>query len=114
MTIALSVSFLAFAVALVAVWAASEVSKKTLGRATSMVKDHATEMLKIAGANDHAIAQLKDDLLALQMENKELKKEIAEEAERRSRDVEQINEHFQDLESGWGPNKPKPTPKSVV
>lgn len=114
MTIALSVSFLAFAVALVAVWAASEISKKTMARTTSMVKDHATEMLKIAGANDHAIAQLKEDILALQLENKNLKKEIAAEAERRSRDVEQINEHFADLESGWGPKKKNPAPKSIV
>ena len=109
MTIPLAIAFLALVVALTAVWAASEVSKKTLSKATSMVKDHATEMMKIAGANDHAIAGLKEDVIALKLENQSLKKEIISEAERRSRDVEQINEHFEDLESGWSQRKPKPT-----
>lgn len=112
MTIPLAIAFLSLTIALVAVWAASEVSKKTMVRATSMVKDHATEMIKIAGANDHAVSKLKDDVLELKLENQNLKKEIAAESERRSRDVEQINEHFEDLENGWGNGKQKP--KSIV
>ncbi len=108
MTIAITLSLLAVAVALTAVWAASEVSKKTLGEATSLVKDHATEMIKLAATNDHTIAALQEDIIALKLENTSLKKEIISEAERRSRDVEQINEHFEDLESGWsGKKRPK-------
>jgi len=105
MNIALAIAFIAFAVALTAVWAASEVSKKTMSKATSLVKDHATEMIKLAAANDHAVAALKEDVIELKLENKTLKQEIVNEAERRSRDVEQINEHFEDLESGWSGQK---------
>ncbi len=107
MNIAVAIAFVAFAIALTAVWAASEVSKKTMAKATSLIKDHATEMIKLAAANDHTIASLKEDIVELKLENKTLKQEIISEAERRSRDVEQINEHFQDLENGWsGQKKP--------
>lgn len=105
MNIALAVAFIAFAVALTAVWAASEVSKKTMAKATSLVRDHATEMIKLVSSNDHAVAGLKETIIELKLENKTLKQEIVKEAERRSRDVEQINEHFEDLESGWSGKK---------
>ncbi|NQV98304.1 MAG: hypothetical protein HQ483_01295 [Rhodospirillales bacterium] len=112
MTIALAIAFMALIVALTAIWAASDMSNKTMTKATSLVKDHSTEMYKMISANDHTISLLKEDILELKMQNQGLKKEIADEAERRSRDVEQINEHFEDLESGWGKQTPKP--KSIV
>lgn len=107
MTIALAIAFLALVTALTAVWAASEIAKKIMAKTVSMVKDHATEMYKIAAANDHTIARLKEELVDLKLENQNLKSAIASEAEKRSRDIEQINEHFEDLESGWGQKKPK-------
>ena len=107
MTVPLAVAFLSFCVALMAVWVASEVSKKTLAKATGLIKDHGTEMLKLASQNDHAIAALKDDILELRLANDALKKEIAQEAEMRSREAENIREHLEDMESGWAQGGPK-------
>ncbi len=106
MTITLAVSFLAFIVSLIAVWACSEISKKTMAKATALIKDHSTEMYKLASQNDFAVASLKEDVLGLRMELNQANEQIRKEAEMRSREMESIRDHLEDMEKGWGPKKP--------